>query len=58
MLRVCPTKVGLKSDDLAEYERAKSTWDVPAPAPAPRSHPEQPADVHRQAVRARIGATK
>ena len=61
MLRVCPTKIGLKNEDLEEYQQAKQTWTCNTNTQSnqqPTRPMETSAAVHRQAVRTRIGAAK
>ena len=63
MLRVCPTKIVLKSEDLEEYNAAKQQWDETKTASASKITKEEQIDAdtttqHRQVVRSRIGIPK
>lgn len=59
MIRVTPTKLQLKAEDLTEYDRHKASWN---PEGAPErvsteklSATQDDAASHRNAVRARLG---
>lgn len=59
MIRVSPTKLLLKAEDLQEYERHKASWSTAANRQdaASTEKPKQQDDQgnYRKAVRARLG---
>ena len=61
MIRVTPTKLQLKAEDLQEYERHKATWNLPgrnqdANSGEKTRQQDDPSNT-RNAVRARLGIT-
>ena len=64
MLRVQPTKVVLKSEDLEEYNIAKQQWDEAAMQKTTSNKMKEEQNnadsttQHRQGVRSRIGIPK
>jgi Anaphase-promoting complex APC subunit CDC26 len=58
MIRVTPTKLQLKAEDLTEYDRHKASWNAegaPERVSAEKLSAQDDAAAHRNAVRARLG---
>ena len=61
MIRVSLTKISLKAEDLAEYEREKANWNLSKPAYGSQSRQNSAVTgttVHRAAVGARLGIAR
>jgi hypothetical protein len=63
MLRIRPTRILLKQDDITEYENRKSSWKAPQPqdksgALMDASSKGDSKEARRQAARERIGISE